>query len=139
MSVTTIESHAAPPCSAAPENVDSLRSLQRELLCLASSTEAKAELLQGFAELLDSVTAPLSMVYVLRDEQGELAEAIQLRPAETDNHSERLTKQLFVACQNACRTGEAVVRHQATPARTILAAPIALRGRDPRGTRSNRF
>ena len=109
----------------------SLRRLQREMLSLASSAQTKLDLLGSLAELLDRNAETLAMFYFQRNEQGELADGIRLRPTEDDTRGRLLSKQLLSACQTACRAGELSVRRQTAPARIVLAAPIVLRGRDP--------
>ncbi|MCH7726434.1 MAG: efflux RND transporter periplasmic adaptor subunit [Planctomycetes bacterium] len=110
---------------------DLLRRLQREMLSVVASARTKLDLLDSLAEILDRNVETVAMFYFQRNEQGELGDGIPLRPREGNTHGQLLSKQLMSACQAACRKGELSVRRQTAPACTILAAPIAHRGRDP--------
>ncbi|MAD81222.1 MAG: hypothetical protein CMJ50_10315 [Planctomycetaceae bacterium] len=127
----TLNDNASPVIDATPDNTDLLRRIQREMLRLASSGPTKAELLQGLAEWMSAFAQPLEVFYCERDEQDQLADAIQLDHTAADDHDDRFYQQLTSACHTACRTGELDVRRWATPPRMIVAAPIPLRGSDP--------
>lgn len=113
------------------DNGEPLQGLQRQLLQCVSSTPDKLELLQRFAALIAEQGDAEAVFYFQRNEGGQLAVRHQLLPADESERSERLARQLAAACQAACARGELEVRKQASPERTILAAPVALRGQGP--------
>ena len=110
MAVAVLAENTRQRLDAPPGEFDSLRRLQREMLWLASSAQTKLDLLGSFAELLDRNAETAAMFYFQRNEQGELADEIRLRPREDDTHGPLHSKQLLSACQTACRTGELRVR-----------------------------
>ncbi len=111
--------------------LDDQRQLHAELLRTVSSARSKPELLIALAEIVRRYARPVAMYYFARDPQGQLLETTRLLPAKDDDQAQRLERQLFSACQTACRQGMLEVRRQDIPARMIVAAPVVLQGRDP--------
>jgi multidrug efflux pump subunit AcrA (membrane-fusion protein) len=131
MAFATLNENAGEPASAASDDIDSILRLQREMLQQASSAPQLIDLLRGLAKLLVRHAEPVAIFYFERNAQGDFADAIRLRPTGDDARTQRFARQLMAACQSACHTGEMCLRRQAAPARVVLAAPIALRNRDP--------
>lgn len=109
-------------------DVEALRGLQRELLLRVSSSPDKHELLQELASLIDRQCHPVAIHYFERNQAGELAVGQTLHSAD-DQAAERSAKQLLALCRSACGQGKVEVRQQAAPARILVAAPVAVRGR----------
>ncbi|NQT17775.1 MAG: hypothetical protein HQ582_33780, partial [Planctomycetes bacterium] len=91
----------------------------------------KSEAIQFVADAVRGHTEPVAMCYFERGDDGELTRDPLSHSEQADCRHARLANHLRAGCEAACKSGGLYVRHQAAPARVILAAPVMLRGRDP--------
>lgn len=108
-----------------------LRRLQRQALEQILAGCTKSDAIRVVTDVVRGQTEPVAVFYFVRGGDGELTDSQLVHGEQVDRSHARLAKQLRAGCEAACRDGELYVRHQAAPARVILAAPVMIRGRDP--------
>lgn len=107
------------------------RQLGREMLQHSAAAKSKLELLQGLANCVCRCVPTLAIVYVQRNEQGELSGARPIHVPRGDGQAARCTQQLLPACQRASRQGEVEIEILSEPARVLIALPVPQQGQDP--------
>ena len=127
---TTLVANTTAANATTPDNTDSLRQIQREMLELASSAPTKIDLINSLAKSMNAYAPSLAIVYCQRDEEDELTATIALINDETasDEDSERYVQHLTSACQTACGAGALDVRRWVTPPQIVVASPIPTHG-----------